>query len=65
MESPARQNRGSILLIDDEANILGVLAAILGKTATDVQTARSAEEDWTRFPGWTSTRSSPTTNCPA
>ncbi len=44
MESPARQNRGSILLIDDEANILRVLSAILRENGYDVQACKSAEE---------------------
>jgi len=37
-------NKGKILLVDDEVNILKVLSAILKKNGYDVYTARAAEE---------------------
>lgn len=37
-------NKGKVLLVDDEVNILKVLSAILKKNGYDVYTARTAEE---------------------
>ncbi|MBZ0155496.1 MAG: sigma-54 dependent transcriptional regulator [Alphaproteobacteria bacterium] len=37
-------NRGRVLLVDDEANILKVLSAILRKSGYEVHTAKTAEE---------------------
>ncbi|PKL51933.1 MAG: DNA-binding response regulator [Nitrospira bacterium HGW-Nitrospira-1] len=42
-------NKGTILLVDDEANILKVLSAILKKNDYDVYTARTAEEAMDRL----------------
>lgn len=42
-------HKGIILLVDDEANILKVLSAILKKNGYDVHTARTAEEAMDRI----------------
>lgn len=42
-------NKGTILLVDDEANILKVLSAILKKNGYDVCTSRTAEEAMDRI----------------
>ncbi len=39
-----KENKGKILLVDDEVNILRVLSAILKKNGYDVTTAKTAEE---------------------
>ncbi|MFZ2197616.1 MAG: sigma-54 dependent transcriptional regulator [Thermodesulfovibrionales bacterium] len=48
MENSLTGNRGKILLIDDEANTLKVLSAILRKNGYDVSAAKTAEEGFDR-----------------
>lgn len=48
MENSLAGNRGKILLIDDEANTLKVLSAILRKNGYDVSAAKTAEEGFDR-----------------